>query len=388
MQLTGTKNYTEPKISPANPTAADMHKDWYVWFRFYDPLSRSWVQKRYKSGINEFKIYRERLKEANALCQVLKEELKDEWNPLIVADPSSVKIYSLGAAIDYILQIKAATLRKKTKYTYEYILKLFKEWLHENNLLYIGARFFTGAQAQQYMDWMLMKKKYSGRTFNDHLIVLRTFFNCFMDREWVVKNPFRAVKRKTQTVGRNLAFTDAEMELIDRELYEKDRRLYYFKSFMQHGFIRRTELTCIKVKHINMLTKTIIIPGHDAKNNFQESVVIPQKLEAIIKEMELHRYRSDDYLFGRLLQTGPTQYKNPNHISARLTKRLKDLKIDSEKGLYSFKHTGVCQYYYATGKDIYSLLRQLRHRDLTTTTIYLKSLGLINNDAMMEARIA
>jgi integrase len=126
----------------------------------------------------------------------------------------------------------------------------------------------------------------------------------------------------------------------------------------------------------------------EAKNNHQESVVIPKALEPILDEMELHNYNPDLYLFGRNLQTDITPYVNQNHISARYSKFIHQLHIDSEKGLYSWKHTGVCKYYYLTGKDVYALMRQLRHRDLNTTMIYLKSLGLIQNDAFRNAMVA
>jgi integrase len=77
-----------------------------------------------------------------------------------------------------------------------------------------------------------------------------------------------------------------------------------------------------------------------------------------------------------------------NHITTRHSKFTKQLQFDQQKGLYSWKHTGVCAAYYATGKDVYALMRQLRHKELTTTMIYLKSLGLIQNDAFRNSMIA
>lgn len=388
MHTTNQKNYTEPKLSPAAPKSCDMSKDWYVWFRFFDASTGTWKQLRYKKGINEIKNYKERLREATALKQAIKEELATGWNPLQPDQPTTIKIYSLASGIDFILKMKAATLRTKTRYAYKYIMDNFTEWLKLQQLENTGIKNFTSAQAQEYMDWLLMKKKYSGRTFNDHLIVLRTFFNCFVDRDWIQKNPFRPVKKKTQTVGRNLAFTDQEREHLGVYLYNNDRRMWYFTQLMFHCFIRRTELTTIRVKHIDLQNQTIIIPGDTAKNNTQESVVIPIDLVPVIKEMELHRYGPEDFVFGRRMETGPEQYKNPNWISSRHNEVVKALGIDPEKGLYSHKHSGVCAYYYATGKDIYSLMRQLRHREMNTTMIYMKSLGLVQNEQFRNARVA
>lgn len=385
---TEKKLYTVPKLSPAEPKSCDMSKDWYVWFRFFDSHSRTWKQLRYKKGINEIKNYKERLREANALRQAILEELRGGWNPLQPDQPTTIKIYSLASGIDFILKLKAATLRTKTKYAYRYIMANFKEWLDTMGMLEDGIKFFTPAMAQEYMDWLLMKKQYSGRTYNDHLIVLRTFFNCFVDRDWIQKNPFRAVKKKTQTVGRNLAYTDQERILLSNHLQMNDRRLWYFTQIMFHCFIRRTELTTIRVKHIDLVNHTIIIPGDTAKNNTQESVVIPRDLVQVLMEMQLHRHHPEDFVFGRKLETCGERYKNPNWISSRHNDIVKALGIDPEKGLYSWKHSGVCAYYYATGKDIYSVMRQLRHREMNTTMIYLKSLGLIQNEAFRTASVA
>lgn len=383
-----SKLYTEPKISPAEPESSDMSRDWYVWFRFFDASTGQWKQLRYKKGINEFHIFRERLAEANALKQAIKEELRDGWNPIVKDKLLTIRIYSIEQALNHIMMIKEQTLKTKTKYAYRYIINLFLGWLKDKGINAAATKRFTGTLAQEYMDWMLMKKGYSGRTFNDHLIVLRTFFNCFIERDWISKNPFRSVKKKTQTIGRNLAYTDKERSDLEKKLYEEDRRLYFFTQFMFHCFVRRSEIVSLKVKHIDLLNNTLIIPGENAKNKNQESVVIPKGLEKVIEEMELYKYSSEEYIFGRKLLTGAIRYKNPNWITSRHKVFVKKLKLDNEKNLYSWKHTGVCAYYYATGKDLYSLMRQLRHRDLSTTQLYLKSLGLIQNDSFRNALVA
>lgn len=392
MQLDNERKFTDPQVSPSNPRKQDLKKKWYVWFRFFDADTGKVKQFRFIKGINQYDTLAERVLEANALKETLKEELQNGWSPIdgyperFFDNP--IVIYSLQEAIDYVLKIKEQTLRKKSMYAYKYITALFLDWLTANNMNYLQVKAFTNQKAQQYMDWMLMKKKYSGRTFNDHLIVLRTFFNCFMDRDWCTKNPFRSVKRKSQVVGRNQAYTESEKSLLDKTLYDRDRRMYFFTQIMFHCFIRRTELTMLKVKHIDLLNRTITIPGEGAKNKHQESVVIPKGLEPVLREMELHNYASEDFVFGRKMLTGPKQFSNPNHISTRHNDIVKELGIDLQKGLYSHKHSGVCAYYYATGKDLYALLRQLRHRDLSTTQIYLKSLGLVDNVTFRDVMVA
>lgn len=379
--------YTEPKISPEAPKPSDMNVNWYVWFRFTDPVTGVTKQLRYKKQINKYKVFKERLTEAKAVQLALEEKLKSGWHP-VHKDVQVIRIDTISTAIKHILNIKDQTLKLKTKQTYKHITKLFTDWLEKKAMLNYPVKNITPAVAQEYMDYLLLKKMYSGRTFNDHLIILRTFFNCFIERDWIYKNPFRSVKRKTATIGRNHAYNDKEKTELENYLKKSDTRLYYLTQIMFHCFIRRTELTFLQVMHIDLVNNTIIIPGQNAKNNSQETVVIPVGLEPVLKEMCLEKYLPTDYIFGRRLLTQFKRYTNPNHISTRHNNIVKNLGISSEKGLYSWKHTGVCHYYYATGKDVYSVMRQLRHRDLNTTMIYLKSLGLVQNDAFRNARVA
>lgn len=379
------KQFTEPKISPES---LDMSENWYVWFRFFNARTGAWQQFRYKKGINRYTSKKDRLAEANALRQVLKEELEAGWSPLQEDPQEPVRFLSLEECLNTIFNIKQLTLKKKSQEAYRYITKLFKEWLTDHQLILLKADKFTANMAMQYMDYLQVKMKYSARTWNDHLIVLSTFFNAMVDREWIPANPFKKIKRKKNQIGRNHAFSSQEKELLDRLLIKKNIRLYYFKEFMYYGFIRRPELCSLQVKHIDRQNNTIIIPGEHAKNLSQESVVIPKGLEPVLDAMELHRYHPDDFVFGRSLATCSRKYGNMNHISTLHNTICRDAGIPPEKGLYSWKHTGVCAAYFATGKDIHSIMRQLRHRDLATTMIYLKSLGLVQNDVFRNAMTA
>jgi integrase len=313
------------------------------------------------------------------------------YNPFVRGDEDIMKMpihYTIQEAFEKMLEIKLPTLRKRAKETYNYMVNQFIDWLKQNKLQYIPVGQFDNAMASQYMDYLIVQRKLSGRTHNDRLIVQKVFFNEMIEREWIHKNPFRKIKPKPVEIGRNLAYTEKEREKLKKYLYDNDREMYYFSQIIYYCFIRRSELSQLRIEHFDLVNKTINIPADISKNKCSESVVIPVGLDSILEEMDLKLYPSNMLLFGRRLKRGYDQIKNVNHISSRHNKIVKDLKIDPEKGLYSWKHTGVCVAYYATGKDIYSVMRQLRHRDLNTTMIYLKSLGLIQNDVFRTSMVA
>jgi len=70
-----------------------------------------------------------------------------------------------------------------------------------------------------------------------------------------------------------------------------------------------------------------------------------------------------------------------NVMGSRYRKLTKDLKLNKDYTLYSWKHSGVVAAYKA-GIDIKTIQSQCRHHSLEQTDIYLKSLGLNENLAV------
>lgn len=376
--------WTEPVLCHYN---YDLSKEWYVFYQFTDLFTGQTIRKQNRGGINYYKTKDERIRRANAVRKHWRQELENGSNPFIKDNVSKMPYdYTIGEAFEKMLSLKLPSLGKRAKETYTHVNKIFVTWLKTKKLYHVPTMNFN--QASEYMDYLTSEKKYSGRTHNDHLIILKVFINAMIEREWITKNPFKKVKRLETTIGRNLAYSEDEKVLLKDHLYNIDRQMYYFSQIMYYCFIRRSELAKLKVGDFDLVNNTITIPAGVSKNKTQESVVIPVGLDPVLKEMKLSQYHKNDYVFGSLLMRSPHPYKNHNHISTRHNKHLEKLGIDKEKGLYSWKHSGVCVAYYATGKDIYSVMRQLRHRDLNTTQIYLKSLGLIQNDVFRNAMTA
>jgi integrase/recombinase XerD len=366
----------------------DIKRTWFVYFDFTDRLTVQTIRKQFRGDLYKFKTVEKRKARAKEMIAFWKQELREGWNPLVKSSVHKMPYnYKVSEAFSQVLSLHLPSLKKRAVETYTYVNKKFLAWVKENRYD-VDMKDFTHSMASEYMDYLITVCKYSGRTHNDHLIILKVLINAMIEREWILKNPFKKIKPKKTTIGRNLAYSDDEREALKNLLYEQDRDMYYFSQIMYYCFIRRSELAGLRICDIDMDNHTITIPADVSKNKSQESVVIPVGLEPVLKEMQLSRYNQNDFVFGYRLQRSSQPYANVNHISTRHNKFLKKLNIDSQKGLYSHKHSGVCVAYYATGKDIYSLMRQLRHRDLNTTQVYLKSLGLTQNDVFRNAMVA
>lgn len=375
--------WTEPVLCTYN---YDLSRPWFVYFDYTDTLTQTTIRRQFRGPINKKHTKEERILYGKALKEYWKLQLKTGWNPFEEKGDIPMVRPRIDEAFKLILELKAMNCGKRTMESYRHVVKLFLEWLSSIRLDHIFAQQFTIHHARMYMDHLGIKKGYSGRTYNDHLRTLSTFFNSMIEREWVDKSPFRKIKRAPVTVGRNIAFSDEERELLKTHLYNNDRPMYYFTQFVYYCYIRRSELTRLKIENIDFVEGTIIIPSAASKNKKQESVVIPASFVDIIHEMNLRSLPKNWYIFGRRMKPGPDQYVNYNHISTRHNTIAKELGIETDRGLYSWKHSGVCKAYYATNGDIYSIMRQCRHSDISTTQIYLKSLGLVDNSVIREAR--
>jgi integrase len=131
------------------------------------------------------------------------------------------------------------------------------------------------------------------------------------------------------------------------------------------------ELRPIRLNQIDYDARKIIIPNYISKNRDTEAVDIPDQLfELIIKKWKLHTYNQGLYVFGKNFEPSD-KHLSVNIMNKRFNEFRNKLKLPDSIKLYSWKHSGV-QEPAAQGASIYELQRRLRHRDLTTTEMYLK----------------
>ncbi|RXK57378.1 hypothetical protein ESA94_21175 [Lacibacter luteus] len=248
----------------------DVSKPWFIYFDFTDTLTGASKRLQFRGLINRTKDKKELTRQANALISYWKKQLKAGWNPwnedLPVLQPK------IEEAFDLIFQLKETNCSSRTLQSYRYCIKLLKDWLISNRLNSVFIHQFELHHARAFFDYLALKKGYSGRTYNDKITVLSTFANAMIEREWISKNPFRKIKKVQLQVGRNIAFSEDEKELLKTHLQQNDRQLYYFTQFVYYCFIRRSELTRLKIENIDWANRSVVVPSSASKNKKQESV--------------------------------------------------------------------------------------------------------------------
>lgn len=342
----------EAKLSTANP------KDWFVHWR--DETGR---QHRKRGNINRIKTLKEKRAYGKALCDKINTELR-----------SGIRRPGAIATLEDIVETKKNLLRRRSWQSYKYAVASFGKWLDNPGL---KMEEITKDHAREYLAH-LSKQGQKGKSINGMRGFLTALFNHYAEQNEGYVNPFKGSKKYRQEIGKNIAFTDLQRERLWDAM---SPGLRLFTRFIYFTYIRPVELLRLRVGDIRIETKQIIVHGHQSKNSRQQSVVIPDVFIDELRAMCYDQMPQDWYLFGRRQEMRPGRLPlNRNWVSKIHSEVLESLKFNNpDLTLYSWKHTGVVAAYKA-GIDIYSIMRQLRHHSLDMTQIYLKSMGLEENE--------
>jgi len=372
------QSYTIPKL---NSCKGDLSKSWYVYFVFTEGKNKK--QFRFKTGINYFHTKKERELEGKNVIDNLLTNLKNGWNPFTNEVKEERINITVSQAFDEILSIKKAYITTRSYKTYFEQTRLFKTFLKTKHLDKVFIHNFTNLQARMYFDWLLKDKGYCGKTHNNHFACLRTFFNALLERDVIQVSPLKGIKQVKQESGLNTTYSSLEQTKIEKYLLKNNKPFFYVTRFIKFCFLRRSELSGLKVKHINWINKTIIIPSDSSKSRKNDSVTIPKTLEGFISEMGILDLDPELYIFGKLFIPSFTRLNREDDFTKYQQAINKTLEINIRSSFYSWKHTGVVELYGLT-KDPYTVMRQCRHTDVGTTMIYLRALGCGVNEDVRE----
>ncbi len=323
---------------PTNPQNADYH------YQLAKELSTK-IDKKLQKGI----IYEPPKKEK-------KKELK---NFLEISD----KVLS-----DLVISNE---IRPKSKKTYFSACKLLNAYLAKKSL---SISDINHSMISDFTKSLQKSTSYKKTTVS-HLKAVFTHlaksslieFNYFKDYE---------DKLKVTESDLNYPFSDYEKAIIEDHLQANNPALYALTRFIFYAFIRSTELINLKIKDIDLRTRTIKVSGEISKNKRTETVPIIKPLLDIIIENKIMQNPSDYYIFGEDCKPSKTKLglNTATNLHRDMLKRL-GIYVHRATVLYSWKHTGNI-FAYLAGVDIKLIQKMNRHASLETTEIYLRKLGL------------
>ena len=222
-----------------------------------------------------------------------------------------------------------------------------------------------------------IKSNLSVSTVNTYMIGLRNFFK-WLEYAGLYKNITENVKGvKINSTHRKESLTQEECQEILKSAKNLREKIIFLLAITCG--LRANELVNIRLEDFKIKQDKICLyvlgKGRDFKEDF---VVIPEKLYEWISQY-INEYGIEDYLF-----VSTSNHNNNGKLTTK-TIRLTVKNMLKRIGLVGNEYSlHSCRHYFATnsitnGVDIREVSQALRHKSLSTTTIYLHDLEMLNN---------
>lgn len=377
--------WTIPKVKSYPP---GIDKKWYVWFRFNggNPIIISY-------GLNKIPDYNERLHEANALADVIKDKLEKGWIP----DNSfrTTKSCKVIEAINYGFEQKKVSVSKNTSDNFQSSVNFFCEAIRKLKFDKMLVANFERIHVKKVMEYLKKEKKWTNKNYNKHLGYLRSIFYEVLEAEYTSKNPFNDIRNlKVEKTFANIPPTDEEMDLICDQLQAKNYGFYIFYMLIYYCGIRPEELRNLKIKNLDFQNKMIYLDAEFTKTNKDRVVPMLGGIYGLLKFYKDCDH--DHYVFGTWVPNGgrhsqknwflPNPYQIKEDTPNKQWNQLIKVELGINKSLYSGKHKGADDKF-AAGMDIKTICDIFGHSETQMTERYMHSLKNIRFEEAKKVKL-
>ena len=260
----------------------------------------------------------------------------------IANEKKDVQGLTIKQAFDFALDLKEKEVNDRTIRDYRRKIYLFINSMNENypNKKYI--REVSRKDLVEYLNGIVLKT--SARNRNNYRTELGSIFQVLKNNELVDENYLQSIPVLKSKPERNKTYTLKQQKSIFEYLQKEDQLLLLFIKFVSYNFIRPIEVCRLKVKDINVDTKTV---QFKAKNSPLKTKIIPSILFDALPD--LSKMDKESFLFtpdkiGAFWDANETNRRD--HFSKRFRRVVKDhFKLNEDYGIYSFRHTFISKLY-------------------------------------------
>lgn len=343
-------------------------KEWYVYLHAKHPTTGEMKRKRYK--LNHIKSITERRRYAKKLIEELTNKLYQGWNPWVNVSGQQLSTWS-KVTTNY-LRIVAKEHRPDTLRAYTSVLKVTGEYFMNVRQLPapLQMQHITAQLMGELFNHLYIERNVSERTFNNYLLCLRTFFLWCVNNGYMTADPVANIKKKHAAKKEQVFISEPERQALRAVLKDDNPMLLTMCQLIFYCLIRRTEMTRLKVQHIDLQNGLIHLPGTISKNKKSQAVTMPKQLIREIAEyLGAGQYTEDMYLFGVGGCPGRVAVK-PKWISTQFAKYAKKANLPNNATFYALKTTGAVVMA-RQGIDIDEIRKQGRWSDLNIPAQYM-----------------
>ena len=350
------------------PAQLKKNKMWYIEYYVKNPITGKLV--RFRNRVAQIKPTRTREQYAQKMLEAINLKLNSGWSPWYESPNNNYK--SLNDSFNLYLnklnkEVSDGIKRPDTLRAYTSFISNVQQYIKEKQLavkylIELDFHFVNG-----FLDYIYYEKNNSPATYNNYLTYFRAFLEWAKTKDYIKQNATDNIKNKPKIQKKREPLTEKVKTCI-KELRNTDFHFFTACMLTYFCFIRRTELTKLKVADIHLFESRIILDGSITKNRKTDSVTIPDVFLPILAQ-HLQKAQNSDFLFSADNFKPGIKPITPKKISDTWAKYRKLYGFDSKFQFYSLKDTGIMDLL-NSGIPTIKVRDQARHYDIKQTESY------------------
>lgn len=357
---------------------------WYVKFylRVPDELfhvyKKKWKRFRVKEDINRYEG-EEKEEYGQLLLNAVKIVLADtSFNPFEYLTQVAVKnkgqSLTIALALDFAAKNIAETgVDPVTVQRYTRVIDLIREYLKGEGYLELPPHQVDSTVITECFQHYKKTVPWGNKNYNIQFSYACSIFAFLKKKKKIDINPCENYDQ-LPTISRLHKYYDAETGKKILEYAQQDISVLTSINCIYYAAVRSgKELMRLQVGDILIDRDRIRFRGEAVKNKRDDYIVLDPKLKAYIIEKGLHNYPSNYYI------ANPSGIPSAKMASTGwLQKKYREMRklfgLSTEYTVYSWKHTRAV-HLLMDGAKPRDIMQLFRHKDLSTTSKYIRDLG-------------
>lgn len=369
------------RLSKLYDYGGDVSRRWVMVYYAYN-VATGKLQRCKDYSMNQHKTLRERRRYCAWLGQSIDYNLMQGY----FIDPERKvkevealpKVLTLDKAFEYIYQIKLTTNRPQSAKEWQTLKTVFVAWAAKKGLANKHIATLTSFELMPFFDYLKLERKVNNKTYNNYVLRVNTFFNALVARQLMKYNPLKGIKKLPEEEKQHVPYSLEEIQII-KELLGEHPTLWLAVQFIYYCFVRPNELRQLRVQHIQ--GKILYIPPEIAKTRKARYVPIHPSLWDQLIAQGIHQRGQRAFILSKD-EKGNFGF-GERALYAKYKYLLRKV-LQPGHDLYGWKHSGVIAAYNHS-RDIKAIQSYCGHVSISETDIYLKKLGLIRPQNLLDS---
>lgn len=351
------------------PAELRENKVWKIVYYVKCPIDNK--LKRKQNRVKPLKSITERRKLGRKMVLEINKKLERGWNPLLneneirgfVKFSDAVKLFLKRTE----KEVNNEDKRPDTLRSYKSFISNILGYMVETKQSDMFAVKFNESFVRDFLDNIYYDRDNSARTRNNYLNFIKTLTEWLIKHKYISRNPTTRIELIPQKAKKRTTIPSTTLVTIFNYLKKQNNNYNTLCLLAYYGFIRRTELTKLKVSDVMLFNGVLHVNSTVAKNKKSMPITIPDTLLPRLAE-HLKEAVETDYLFSDNFKPGKQQLA-PKKISDEWTKLRNALKLPKKYQWYSLKDTGITNMLKA-GVPTIAVRDQARHHSILQTEAY------------------